>query len=145
MSQDHKLLNKSTLEQFLAAAKQVKVASAAPKFEVGDFIINTKFKVISKIIDIRGIFENEDRTYNYDAAEYVMQDIKNDTRDGFMSGVDRANGSGNAALTHTVQRNYKRYKRVQAIDAYYSKINPDAARIMYGNKVSNDNDGDSDV
>lgn len=145
MSQDHKSLSNSTLEQFLAAAKQVKVASPAPKFEVGDFIINTKFKVISKIIDIRGIFENEDRTYNYDAAEYVMQDIKNDARDTLMGAVDQANGSGTAALRHTVQRTYKRYKRVQAIDAYYSKINPDAARIMYGNKVSNDNDGDSDV
>ena len=132
--------NKSAIQDFLKQRPQVKASK--PKFDVGDVIINTKFKVISKIIEIKGVFDNEDRTANYDVAQYVMKDIKNDARDNFMSGVDRANGSLNAAVAHTAKRNYKRMKYCQAIDATYQKINPDAAQALYGVRV---NEGDNDV
>jgi len=137
-----KLLNNPALKAFFDQATKIKVAQPPPKFEVGDYIINSKFRVISKILEIRGIFENEDRTYNYDGAEYIMQDVKNDARDTFMSGVDRSNGSGASALRHTVERKYKRHKFVRAIDAYYNKISPEAVQALYSNKVSN---GDESV
>jgi hypothetical protein len=132
-----RLTNKSAIQSFFKQAPPVK--SPAPKFQIGDYIINTKFKVISKIIGMRGDFENEDRTVNYDMCEYILTDIKNDSRDSFMAQVNVRNGSGNSALQHTVQREYKRYKRVHAIDPYYNKINPEVAHALYGNKANGEN------
>lgn len=132
--------NKKAITDFLRAKPQVKAPK--PKFEVGDYIINSKFKVISKIIEIIGIFDNEDMTANYEVAQYVMRDIKNDARDKFMSGIDTANGSGNAAYNHTVQRNYKRQKYVRGIDATYHKITPEVVQTLYGIKL---NYGDENV
>lgn len=130
--------NKNALSQFFR--QKPKVEAPKPKFEVGDVIINTKFKVISKILEIRGVFDNEDMSVNYEVAQYVMCDIKNDARDKFMA---ERGGVLTPQDSRGMQRDYKRHKYCQAIDATYTKINPDAARIMYGNKVSND--GDSDV
>lgn len=141
---DFSELKPSNAKAFFDQSKKIKIGAGKPKFSVGDYILNTKFKVISKIVDMRGIFENEDRTYNYDNAEYVLQDVKNDARDSFMSTCDMRNGSGNAALRHTVKREYKRYKLARAIDAHYNKISEEAVRALYMSKVTNgDNDGES--
>lgn len=141
---DFSELKPSNAKAFFDQGKKIKIGAGKPKFSVGDYILNTKFKVISKVIDVRGIFENEDRTYNYDSAEYVLQDIKNDARDKFMSVVDRANGSLNAAMSHNVKRQYRRRKFAQKIDPYYNKISEEAVRALYMSKVTNgDNDGES--
>lgn len=125
--------NKNALSQFFR--QKPKVEAPKPKFEVGDVIINTKFKVISKILEIRGVFDNEDMSVNYEVAQYVMCDIKNDARDKFM-----AERGGINTTPQPWQRDYKRHKYCQAIDATYTKINPDAAYTLYGIKVSNGDD-----
>lgn len=124
--------NKAALSQFFK--QRPKVEAPKPKFEVGDVIINTKFKVISKILEIRGIFDNEDMSVNYEVAQYVMCDIKNDARDKFMA---ERGGVLTPQDSRGMQRDYKRHKYCQAIDATYTKINPDAAYTLYGIKVSN--------
>lgn len=129
--------NKNALSQFFK--QKPKVEAPKPKFEVGDVIINTKFKVISKILEIKGIFDNEDRSVNYEVAQYVMCDIKNDARDKFMA---ERGGVLTPQDSRGMQRDYKRHKYCQAIDATYTKINPDAAYTLYGIKVSN---GDNDA
>ena len=129
--------NKNALSQFFR--QKPKVEAPKPKFEVGDVIINTKFKVISKILEIRGVFDNEDMSVNYEVAQYVMCDIKNDARDKFMA---ERSGLLTTQDSRGMQRNYKRHKYCQAIDATYTKINPDAAYTLYGIKVSN---GDNDA
>ena len=129
--------NKNALSQFFR--QKPKVEAPKPKFEVGDVIINTKFKVISKILEIRGIFDNEDMSVNYEVAQYVMCDIKNDARDKYMA---ERGGVLTTQDSRGMQRDYKRHKYCQAIDATYTKINPDAAYTLYGIKVSN---GDNDA
>lgn len=129
--------NKAALSQFFR--QKPKVEAPKPKFEVGDVIINTKFKVISKILEIRGVFDNEDMSVNYEVAQYVMCDIKNDARDKFMA---ERGGVLTPQDSRGMQRDYKRHKYCQAIDATYTKINPDAAYTLYGIKVSN---GDNDA
>jgi hypothetical protein len=129
--------NKSAIQDFLKQRPQVKASK--PKFDVGDVIINTKFKVISKIIEIKGVFDNEDRTANYDVAQYVMCDIKNDARDKFMA---ERGGVLTPQDSRGMQRDYKRHKYCQAIDVTYTKINPAAAYTLYGVRV---NEGDDDV
>lgn len=136
MNQKPRLSNKSALDSLFKQVSEIKVQLPAPKFSIGDYIINSKYKVISKIIDIRGIFENEDRTINYEMAEYIMKDIKNDARDTLMVQVDQANGSGTSAQQHCAERLYTRKKPVRAIDAYYHKINPEAAHALYGIRVT---------
>lgn len=128
--------NKSAIQDFLKQRPQVKASK--PKFDVGDVIINTKFKVISKIIEIKGIFDNEDRTANYDVAQYVMKDIKNDARDTFLA--NKLTTQDSRGMSD--KRNYKRMKYCQAIDATYHKINPDVAQALYGVRVT---EGDKDV
>jgi hypothetical protein len=124
--------NKDALKQFFK--QKPKVEATKPKFEVGDVIINTKFKVISKILEIRGIFDNEDMSVNYEVAQYVMCDIKNDARDKFMA--DKMLGPQDSTGM-SGERKYKRHKYCQAIDATYTKINPDVAQALYGIRVSN--------
>lgn len=129
--------NKNALSQFFR--QKPRVEAPKPKFEVGDVIINTKFKVISKILEIRGVFDNEDMSVNYEVAQYVMCDIKNDARDKYMA--DKMLGPQDSTDMNG-ERKYKRHKYCQAIDATYTKINPDAAYTLYGIKVSN---GDNDA
>jgi len=134
-----RLSNKSAVQSFFKQAVPVK--SPAPKFSVGDYIINTKYKVISKIVGMRGDFENEDRTVNYDMCEYIMVDIKNDARDNYIASSGVPMNETTKALT--VERKYKRYKPVRAIDAYYTKINPGAAQSLYGIKVTSGDESES--
>lgn len=129
--------NKNTLSQFFQ--QKPKVEAAKPKFSVGDVIINTKFKVISKIVDITGIFDNEDRSINYEVAQYIMCDIKNDARDKFLA---EKNLVPQDSTGMSGKRDYKRHKYCHAIDATYTKINPDVAHALYGIRVTGDTDAD---
>ena len=125
-------INKN-LTKFLEAVSinKVKIVAPEPKFKVGDYIMNTKFKVISKVLDINGVFENEDRTVNYEAAQYVLEDVKNEGRDKFMS-------ERGYLTSQPVKRSYKRYKYTHKIDPTYDKVSPDVVQALYGSKVTNE-------
>jgi len=112
--------------------QKIEPPNTPPKFAIGDYIINTKYKVISKVIDIKDIFENEDRTINYQVAQYILQDVKNEARDKFLLGMG-------ARLTtqdwNGAVKPHKRYKFVRAIDATYHKMNPDVAQALYSSRA----------
>lgn len=127
----------SKLKAFIHSIKTIPVKKPEPKFKVGDVVINRKFKVISKVVSLRGIFENEDLTVNYEAAQYVLEDIKNEALDNYMQSKGLGSGDALRNYRENTGKSRQRYKYCAAIDGYYERIDSKAAQILYGIK---DND-----
>lgn len=133
-------MSKFRWNSFVKSIKTIPVKPPEPKFKVNDIIINTKFKVISKVVEIRNIFEEEDQTINYSLAEYILEDVKNEAFENFMS-----KESSPEHYAHVMQ-NYKttprkRYKPCVKIDPYYDKVESGAAQILYGIRPIEQNKG----
>lgn len=138
MSQDQS----NKLKAFFNQVKSIKIGreNTPPKFQIGDYIVNTKYKIVSKILEVRNVFENEDRSVNYEVAEYVLQDVKNEARDKFMSQLMGARLT--TQDSRGMQKVPKRYKLAHSIDSTYHKMNPDVARALYGSIVTNGENND---
>lgn len=124
--------HKSKWFNFVNSIKNIPIKAPEPKFKVNDIIINTKFKVISKVVDIRNIFEEEDLTVNYDLAEYILEDVKNEAYEDFMR-KQSFSPEHFASVMQSVKTNPRcRYKPCRKIDGYYEKVESAAAQILYG-------------
>lgn len=114
----------SIRDLFKKKIKEANYGDYTPKFKVGDIILNKKFKVISKILDISDytkLLKEEDQKYK--KAEYIiylLQDLSNP-----MSSV----------------RNKKRKKTANMIDSYYEKVDERSATILYGTNNSKTESG----
>ncbi len=132
--------SRDRIKSFFNSIKTIPVKVPEPKFKVNDIIINTKFKVISKVVAIRNIFEQEDLTINYDGAEYILEDVKNEAFESFMS-----KESSPEHYAHVMQgyrtTPRKRFKPCVKIDPYYDKVDSQAAQILYGIRPKDENKG----
>lgn len=122
----------SKLSNFLRNLPKAKVVKPAPKFTVGDVIINSKFKVISKVVDIRGMFETEDGEVCYDQATYVLEDVKNEAYEDFVNRHFQDPDTKRNLLKRVGDNVRRRHKLYSAIDFSYDKLDPKAAYILYG-------------
>lgn len=95
-----------------------------PKFEKGDIIVN-RFKdknIVSKVVHVQ-VFEGLDpfgEAYNRTDAElignYTLIDLVNEHK-------------------KNVRQKYSRTTFIAKIDAYYQKVRPETAQILYGIRV----------
>jgi hypothetical protein len=100
-------------ELFKHKIAEVKTKGYTPKFKVGDIILNKKYIIVRKVIDIIGTEKVMDMQT---IAQYVLKDIHNPLKE------------------RVALERFKVYKQCIKIDDYYDKIDERAARVLYGFK-----------
>ena len=100
---------------FKRKVAEVKAKGYTPKFKVGDIILNKKYIIVRKVVDIIGMEKVLEYTSN---AQYVLRDIHNPLKE-----------RGALSSGH-----FKVYKQCVKIDDYYDKIDERAAKVLYGFK-----------
>jgi hypothetical protein len=98
---------------FKRKVAEVKAKGYTPKFKVGDIILNKKYIIVRKVVDIIGMEKVLEYTSN---AQYVLRDIHNPLKE------------------RTAVEQFKVYKQCVKIDDYYDKIDERAAKVLYGFK-----------
>lgn len=79
-----------------------------PEFKAGDIILNTKYKIVRKVLEVKVYDINEQRV-----PDYIMKNISNE-------------------LTSKRNLAYKVTRECMRIDAFYEKIDVKTAQILYG-------------
>ena len=115
----------SRIKEILVKNKDPKIYT--PKFKVGDFIINAKYNIVSRVVELLDTRQESETLYkrmripfDYNAqincVHYTLEDISNPNRNQKYLRRPRAS------------------KVAVKIDSYYKLINEKTARILYGNK-----------
>lgn len=100
------------------------VKNPKPKFEIGDIIMNNKFKVISIVTNIAKVW-NKDNLHEDRELHYILVDLENKAA--------KEHFSRNGMVLNMEKR--KRFKLVRKIDPTYHKIDPTKAQILFGKSV----------
>jgi hypothetical protein len=116
------------VQEILNRRKSLKPENYEPKYKVGDFINNDKFKVISEILKIVNVRPNvDDKNVEYadkEVPHYIMRDYENYAAKDYFKKY-------NTALD---MKKRKRYKECRRIDATYTIMNPDKVKILFGDR-----------
>lgn len=97
---------------FLHKISQIKNRVYIPKFKVGDYIYNSKFKIVRKV---KGVEINSAMCELGRQAQYVLEDYKNELRQ-----------------QHNMK--YLVYKTCVAIDDYYELVDEKMIQVLYGKR-----------
>jgi hypothetical protein len=95
---------------FKRRVADIKSRGYTPKFKVGDIILNKKYIIVRKVVNIIGLEGN-----SMD-AQYILKDIHNPLRDS------------------KVIKKFEVFKVCAKIDDYYDVMPEKTARILYGHK-----------
>lgn len=102
---------------FLNKLKEIKNKPYKPKFNIGDIILNKKFKVVRKVIQIHNeALVDMESLGELNNAQYKLMDLANPHRE-----------------LKNIQTNPV-WKYCIKIDSYYEKIDERTAKILYGVK-----------
>lgn len=111
---------KKPSQLFKEAQERALRAPYQAKFKRGDVVMNVAYGVVSLIVDVQmgtdyklvlGKMECIENT----PIQYVLKDIKNDK-----------------STIKDINRKQNRFKDCKTVDKFYTQVNPETARLLYG-------------
>lgn len=120
------------IQAILDRKKEIDPAKYEPEFEIGDVICNDKFKVISKVVNIKlrqaDVRDKQGRLLAYnegpEVPHYILRDYENYAAKEYFK-------NNNSQLD---MKRRKRYKECIRIDGTYTKMDPLKVKILFGER-----------